>query len=230
MVTNLLLRNRFQSLGLCLLLFLTFSFNVSAQAPVITAQPVSVTACAPNGVGNATFTVTATGATSYQWRRDGVDIVGATSASYTITGVTTANLATYTVAVTNGSGTTVSDYAFLGNYWVEGISQTWGDGLNWSCGITPLTTTSANIPTGAPRYPLLNTVVRQCGSLNIGAGASVTIAGTGAVEIYGNINKRGTLNAIDGTIRMFGTAAQTIPANTFVNNTIKILSLIIQTA
>jgi len=223
MVTNVLsLRSRSFSLRLCLILFLTISFNANAQVPVITVQPTSVSVCEPIVISpNVTFTVTATGATSYQWRKDGVAIVGATSPSYNIPAVVSVNLGTYTVAVTNASGTTVSDYAFLGNFWNGNLSTTWGDGLNWSCGITPFSTTSANIPTGAPRYPILNTVIRPCRSLNIGAGATVTITGTGAVEIYGNINKRGTLNAIDGSVRMYGTAAQTIPANTFVSNTIK---------
>ena len=58
---------------------------------VITSQPISTTACAGN---NASFSVTATGATTYQWQvsTNGgtgfTDISGATSATLNLTGVT----------------------------------------------------------------------------------------------------------------------------------------------
>ena len=48
-------------------------------APAITAQPVSLTQCEGT---NATFTVTATGTgLTYQWRKNAVNIAGATNAS-----------------------------------------------------------------------------------------------------------------------------------------------------
>lgn len=52
------------------------------EAPMITTQPASTTVAAGQ---SATFTVTATGTSplAYQWRRDGADIAGATSARYT---------------------------------------------------------------------------------------------------------------------------------------------------
>lgn len=54
-----------------------------AAAPVISVQPAATTAVAG---GNVTFSVTASGADSYQWRRNGIALVGATAATYTITG------------------------------------------------------------------------------------------------------------------------------------------------
>ena len=79
-------------------------------APVITTQPVSQTAQAGATV---TFKVTATGAPTYQWRRNGAAISGATSASYTITGVTAAAAGTYTVVATNAAGSVTSTGAVL---------------------------------------------------------------------------------------------------------------------
>ncbi len=57
----------------------TLTVNVP---PTITAQPENQTVLAPAA---ATFSVTATGTAplSYQWKRNGTDIAGATSASYT---------------------------------------------------------------------------------------------------------------------------------------------------
>ncbi|MDZ7608270.1 MAG: immunoglobulin domain-containing protein [Cyclobacteriaceae bacterium] len=48
----------------------------------------------------ASFTVTATGTgLTYQWKKNGVDIVGATGSTYTIPATVTASAGTYTVVV-----------------------------------------------------------------------------------------------------------------------------------
>ncbi|HEX9208582.1 MAG TPA: immunoglobulin domain-containing protein [Steroidobacteraceae bacterium] len=85
----------------------------AAAAPTISAQPTNVTADA--GL-TATFSVTATGtpAPTYQWRKDGDSINGATSASYTTPATTAADDgAQYTVVVTNSAGSVTSNAATL---------------------------------------------------------------------------------------------------------------------
>jgi uncharacterized repeat protein (TIGR03803 family) len=64
---------------------------------------------------NATFTVAATGTAplSYQWKFAGVDIPGATSATFTITNVIAANAGIYTVVVSNAEGSATSPAATL---------------------------------------------------------------------------------------------------------------------
>src|SRR5439155_26652973 len=68
---------------------------VPPQNVTITQQPQSVTVAAPN---TATFTVAATTTgfypPSYQWKKGGVNITGATSASYTTPPLTVADSAT----------------------------------------------------------------------------------------------------------------------------------------
>ncbi len=76
----------------------------------ITQQPRSQT-IAPGG--SVTFNVTAPGATTYQWRRNGVAITGATTASYVLNGLTAAANATYTVVVGNATDSTTSTGAVL---------------------------------------------------------------------------------------------------------------------
>jgi hypothetical protein len=78
--------------------------------PAITAQPGSLTRCA--GV-SATFSVTATGATGYQWRKNAVDIPGATGSSYTIASPAAEDAGSYTCVVSNTCGTTTSSAATL---------------------------------------------------------------------------------------------------------------------
>ncbi len=80
--------------------------------PVITTQPSSVTV-SPGG--DANFGVSATGALlSYQWRRLGQPIPGATSATFTLPSVQPADNGTeITVAVSNPAGNVVSSAVTL---------------------------------------------------------------------------------------------------------------------
>jgi len=85
----------------------------ASQAPSITTHPTNQTV--PVG-GTATFTVAASGSPplSYQWQRNGVDIPGATSASYGLSSVTTADSgARFRARVTNSAGSVVSNEATL---------------------------------------------------------------------------------------------------------------------
>ncbi len=81
-------------------------------APAITSQPQSQTVVAG---GSATLTVAASGSGSitYQWFKDGSAIAGATGSSYTIANATSASAGTYTVTVTNSSGSVTSAAAVI---------------------------------------------------------------------------------------------------------------------
>ena len=77
----------------------------------INTQPVSQTVCPGN---NVTFSVTATGTSiTYQWRKGGSNIVGATSSSYTINGVVAGDAGNYDVVITGACGTVTSNTAAL---------------------------------------------------------------------------------------------------------------------
>lgn len=80
--------------------------------PTITSQPEAQSACAGASV---LFTVTATGTPplSYQWKKDGKDIPGATTAIYSLPSVTEADVGTYTVVVRNACGSVTSAQAAL---------------------------------------------------------------------------------------------------------------------
>ena len=83
------------------------------MAPVITTQPVANTV---NPGATATFSVTATGTApfSYQWKKNGTDISGATSSTYTTPATSSANNnESFTVVVTNSHGSATSNAAIL---------------------------------------------------------------------------------------------------------------------
>lgn len=85
---------------------------IPVSPPTIASQPVNASVQTD---GTTTFTVSASGSNAtYQWKKNGVDIPGATSASYTTPAAATAdNGAVYTVTVTNSAGTVTSAPAKL---------------------------------------------------------------------------------------------------------------------
>jgi hypothetical protein len=91
----------------------TLTVTATAVAPTITSQPVSQTIFAGQ---TATFSVAASGTAplSYQWKKNGIAISGATSSSYTTPVTTTSdNGAQFTVIVTNLAGSMSSSPATL---------------------------------------------------------------------------------------------------------------------
>jgi hypothetical protein len=95
----------------------TVAVLVTNVAPAITGQPVSAT----NHVGDTVvFQVAATGADlSYRWRKNGTNLnnggnlSGVTNASLTLSNLTSADAANYTVVITNSEGSVTSSVAAL---------------------------------------------------------------------------------------------------------------------
>ncbi|NBV85546.1 MAG: hypothetical protein EBS01_04630, partial [Verrucomicrobia bacterium] len=86
--------------------------NAAVEPPTITAQPVAFSV---NAGSLASFSVTATGTAplGYQWRKDGVNLEGATSATYTISSAQAADAGSYSVVVGNSGGSLTSAGASL---------------------------------------------------------------------------------------------------------------------
>ena len=77
----------------------------------ITAQPQALTVVAGQ---KASFSITVTGSSPlYQWQKDGVDIVGATAATFIIGKASAADAGGYRVVVTNAAGFVISNSAAL---------------------------------------------------------------------------------------------------------------------
>ena len=80
------------------------------SAPTITSHPSSINVYV--GV-DSFFSVSASGAASYQWKKNGTNIGGATGSNYTITASQSSDAANYAVVVSNSGGSVTSDSASL---------------------------------------------------------------------------------------------------------------------
>ena len=100
---------------------------VQGNVPVVNTQPVSQSVGAG---GSVSFTVGAAGEgpLTYQWRKDGQPIAGATSTTYQIASVATNHAGSYTVLVTNAWGSTESSAATLTVTTVSNPPSTPGSG------------------------------------------------------------------------------------------------------
>jgi len=104
-----------------------------------------------------------------------------------------------------------------------GVNQNWNDSQNW-CGGVPLNTSNAIIPSGSTNYPIISNAEASCNNLVVNTGATLVLNNQ-TLNISGTINNSGTINAINGSINLNGTNAQTITPSKFFKNKIKDLKI-----
>ena len=133
----------------------------------------------------------------------------------------------YRVVVSSaGCNTVYSTVATLSirNLWTGVTNTDWNTASNWSGNVLPsITCADVNIPGGTPNQPILsNAPIATINNIHIFPGATLTVNGTGTLQIAGTITNGGTFDAASGTIEMNGSIAQTIPPtpNTFMNNSL----------
>jgi hypothetical protein len=174
--------------------------------PTITTQPIDQSIPIGNSV---TFSVQATGTNlSYQWRKNGVNIANANSATYTIAKVSSADAVAYSCSVTaGGCGSVTSKSAYLSVqnhffgesfgggliFYIDGTGQhgliaASSDQSNpdnnqvWGCGGTSSPTTSNNFGAGSSNT---NSIVSGCGGgTNSAAGVCKSYTGGGYTDWY----------------------------------------------
>ncbi len=187
----------------------TVTSSVAYLNTTITVQPSPVSQTIATG-NKVTLSVTATNATSYQWKRNDVDIEGATSSSYTINPLTTTNDGTFNVNVINSAlngcaslssnAVNVSASVILyskssGNL---NAASTWGVNTNGT-GSTPVNFTRSEH------------IFKVANRSNAATGGNLTIAGTldlmdaittitpGTTLSAGHIIRSGTIGTLSGS-------------------------------
>lgn len=145
----------------------TLTVNTAAA---ITSNPSSQAICSGS---NVTFTVTASGSPTptFQWRKNGSNIGGATSSSYTINGVTGTDAASYDCVATNSCGSGTSSAAILTVNTAAAITGNPSDQSACEGGSASFTVTASGSP--APTFQW-----RKDGN-NIGGATNATLSLTG---------------------------------------------------
>jgi hypothetical protein len=174
---------------------------VSEAAPVITSQPQSRTVVAGSTV---TFSVGASGSPvlSYQWRRNGVPIPGATSATLTLSNVQQSEAGAYSVVVSNSAGSVTSADATLSI--INGTALVVPSGLQTREGVGASSSLSERLRLqevyGASQFPAGNLLIHEIRlrpSVDFGTGPfSATISNI-------QINLSTTLKQPDGLSLVF---------------------------
>lgn len=85
----------------------------AGNVPVFTTQPVNVTVIAGQSASFSVVVDAGGAAVSYQWKKGGQAISGATGSTYTITGTTTADAGSYSVTATTSAGNATSNAVTL---------------------------------------------------------------------------------------------------------------------
>ncbi len=90
----------------------TLTVNAANVAPTFTTQPSSQSV-APGAAVMLSAAASGTPTPTYQWRKGGVNIAGATSSSFSIASVAASDAGDYTVVATNSQGSATSNIATL---------------------------------------------------------------------------------------------------------------------
>ena len=208
--------------------------STATKHPLIGSSNVSVT----NGV-NRNYTLTNSGIVfttaglTFNW--NAADLDG--GATPLIFGVGAYNGSTWSYPASSGQTTTsivatllsaFGDYA-IGSIctpgtWSGAVSTAWNVAGNWQCNAVPNTSSNVVIPTGLARYPVISSVeAPKITNLTVQSGTSFTIQGE--LEIRGTLTINNPIDASTASLIMNGSASQTIPANAFVGNNLRELTL-----
>ena len=167
--------------------------STAMTAPGISTHPASASVVSGQSV---TFRVTASGSAplAYQWQRNGVNIAGATSATYTFTAATADNGALYRVLVSNGAGSVLSSSATLT---VSNIlfRDDFEQARGWSLTAGRNTATSGRWQRGDPQPTTYSGITIQQGTCQ-GPSANCLITGLSAGTAVGNYDVDGGMTSI----------------------------------
>jgi hypothetical protein len=118
--------------------------------------------------------------------------------------------------LSRSSSFTISD----NNYWSGVIDSDWNKAKNWDCDLIPSFINNA-IVNNVPNTPILNNgLPGECKNLKVNSGSSLKVIDN-TLNISETVSNSGTFNSLNGSVAFVGTAAQTIPANTFSTNRIR---------
>ena len=172
-------------------------------------NPAAVCASASTDLTLPAVTAGSSGGTQFYYYTDASGITTLATPS----NVTPASTTTYYIKYGKGSCysavTPVVVTVNPTNTWL-GVNTNWFATVNWCPAVVPGSASDITIPGALSNYPIISSGTAQVRNITIAAGASLTINGTGIIDVKGNLANSGTLTN-DGEISMTGNIAQTMP-------------------
>lgn len=132
--------------------------DIPASTPTITSQPANTTKTVGDSLSlSVTATAPDSGTLSYQWRKDGVSIAGATSSTLTIGSLSSTDAGNYSVVVTNTLGATTATVTSSAAVLTVNPRPT----TTTSSTTTSTTTTTTTVPIGSSSSPTMVTATNR---------------------------------------------------------------------
>jgi hypothetical protein len=205
--------------------------TLTVSGPItITSQPspTSVSTCAGSTI---VLSMTATGATSFQWQIDlgsgYANIAGAITSTLTISSIPASyNGGNIRCALANacnvGFTNLVPVVVQTPGLWSGASSSSWATTSNWGCSAIPTSLVDVVIPITAINMPILAGTANMKGlKVNTGATLNMSTAAS-ALNVYGDLTNSGTISGTLGWINMMGATQQSINGGSYnkvsVNN------------
>lgn len=195
-----------------------FANSISADQLICSGGSVTTLSGPTTGAVSPTFTweQSTTSSTS-----GFTTIVGATSATYTPSGLTQTTWfrRLVTAGGCTGTSTAVRITVVSSGGWSGITSTNWHTASNWCSGVVPDANTDVTINPGAPNMPVISAAA-TARNLTLAAGATLTISGSNTLDLKGNVTISGTFNVNTSTVLLTGTSQQSVSGNNtiFFNN------------
>lgn len=196
-----------------------YQWTVASPNDVLTVQSnagfnahVEVFSSSDNTANGTLTTLGCTNATSTA----GVETVNASSFSPAVVVGNTYFVRVYHSA--SGTGTGSFTICVISQPTWAGTSSTdWNDPNNWSPAALPTSVTNAFIP-NVTNKPIIGSGVGSVRNISISTGSSLTVNGTGKLQVAGTITSNALLDATAGAIELNGATAQTLGGGVFTGN------------
>lgn len=108
--------------------------------------------------------------------------------------------------------------------WVGRVSTDWFNATNWDAYSVPSIEDNVIIPM-TERSPEVSRSIAQASDLIIQSGATLLVGSNATIQISGSITNDGTLNVVDASVELNGSATQTIADGLFYSNKVKNLTI-----
>lgn len=199
-----------------------YRYSSSATITINSSPKITITASSnpvcSGGVVTFTSGISNSGTSpSFQWTKNGVNILGATGSSYSTSTISSGDIfgCKFTSTISSCGAVTIPSNSIImsvtsTNTWSGAVSNNWSVAGNW-CGGVPTSSHDVVIPQSASRMPVIssyavcrNISIENNASLSVGS-ANLIVGGLATLEGTLNLNSPSSLVTFNGDFIFNGT-------------------------